>query len=299
MKLAVSLLASYLYCPRKVFLQKVLKLREPLRQPLILGTIRHEALEKATNAEKEIVLSIGKLDDAPEISRKYIEQYAAILRETITKYLPSLTTLGIPAETAYEGAFSTLLTEASMRSRNTASFFEKTKLVGLELWENLTPKILSEVRVESNELGLIGIIDQVHDYGTYVIPVELKTGKMPKVGVWPGHRIQASAYALMLSESREEKIGRTIVHYLDGNERREIVMNPFMQDEIVMLVQEIQELLGNTLLPNYCESPQKCNSCGLRKECHDAKLMQRLLTSARGPRERQLLMGQSPQSSQS
>jgi CRISPR-associated protein Cas4 len=245
---------------------------------------------KATNAEKDIVVSIGKHDDAPEISRKYIEQYALALREAVSKYLPSLRALNIDPETAYEGAFSTLLAEASMRSRNTISFFEKTNFVGEELWEKLTPKILSEVRVESEKLGLIGIIDQVHDYGDYAIPVELKTGKMPKVGVWPGHRIQASAYALMLSEMQGKPVGKTIVHYLDGNDKREIVMNPFMRDEIVMLVLEIQELLSNTLLPEYCESTQKCNSCGLRKECYDAKLMQSLLTSARDPKEKQLLL---------
>ncbi len=103
MKLAVSLLSTYLYCPRKVFLQKVFKLKEPLRQPLILGTIRHQALEKATLAEKEIVVSIGKDADAPEVVRLYVGQYASILREIIMKHEASLISLNLGAPSVYGG----------------------------------------------------------------------------------------------------------------------------------------------------------------------------------------------------
>jgi CRISPR/Cas system-associated exonuclease Cas4 (RecB family) len=99
----------------------------------------------------------------------------------------------------------------------------------------------------------------------------------------------------MLSEKRGKPVRETIVHYLDSDEKRTIVMNPFMKEEIEMLVSEIRELLGNALLPDQCGSMQKCNACGLRKECFDKtlmhNLMQSLLISAQGPRERQLLLG--------
>ncbi len=290
MKLAVSLLSSYLYCPRKVFLQKVLKLREPLRQPLILGTIRHQAVETACGAEEELVLSIGRDADSGEVNRLYVEHYASMLRGTIIKHLSSLDALGISPSDAYSHSFPSLLQEATFRAENTYSFFEKTKLIGHELWERLTPKIRSEVRIESDELQLVGIIDQVHDYGTHAVPVELKTGKMPKDGVWPGHRIQAAAYALMLEGAQGKRVPQAVVHYLDGNEKRGVVLNPFMREEIVGLVEEIKQLLDNTILPEYCHSVQKCAACGLKKECYNPKLMQSLLISVRAPTQQQLLL---------
>src|SRR3989338_4094124 len=274
MKLAGSLLSTYLYCPRKGFLQKAFKLREPLRQPLIFGTIRHQALEEATFIEKEIVTSIGKGADEHEVQKRYVDEYASILKEVVLKHAASLDSLGISGSDAYEHSFSSLVREAQSRAMNAFSFFEKTRLIGEELWERLTPKIHSEVRIESEELQLVGIVDQVHDYGDYAIPVELKTGKMPKEGVWPGHRIQAGAYALMLEEMQGKPVGQAVVYYLDGNEKRNIVMNPFMREEIAGLVEEIQELLSNTLLPEYCCSMQKCAACGLRKECYNQTLMQ-------------------------
>ena len=157
--------------------------------------------------------------------------------------------------------------------------------------EKLTPKITSEFHIVSEKLQLKGIIDQIEDYGNGVVPIELKTGSCPREGVWPGHRIQAGAYALMLEEMQGKPVGQAVVYYLDGNEKRNIVMNPFMREEIAGLVEEIQELLSNTLLPEYCCSMQKCAACGLRKECYNQTLMQSLLTSVRVPTQRQLLSG--------
>ncbi len=203
----------------------------------------------------------------------------------------SLISLNLGAPSVYENAFPSLLQEANSRAMNTFSFFEKTGFVGEELWEKLTPKIHSEVRIESEELQLVGIVDQVHDYGEYAVPVELKTGKMPKEGVWPGHRIQAAAYALMFEEIQGKPVEQAVVHYLDGNEKRNIMMNPFMREEIIGLVEEIQELLSNTLLPEYCGSMRKCAACGLRKECYNPTLMQNFLTSVRVPIQQRLLSG--------
>jgi CRISPR-associated protein Cas4 len=292
MKLPVSLLSTYLYCPRKVFLQRVLKLREPLRQPLIFGTIRHETLEKASLAEQGIVCSIIQESVFGDVYSLYMNRYAHALRETVDAHAESLRSLRIEPSDAYEYTLPSLLREAESRAVNTYTFFERTGLLAEELWEALTPKISSEVRIESEKLQLVGVIDQLHDYGPHVVPVELKTGKMPREGVWPGHRVQAAAYALMLQEHSGREVREAVVHYLDGNEKRQIIINPFMREEIVFLVKEIQELLANTLLPEYCDSRQKCAACGLRTQCYDAGLMQSLLASSRATTQQRLLVGQ-------
>jgi CRISPR-associated protein Cas4 len=285
MKLPVSLLASYLYCPRKVFLQKVLKLREPIKKPLVLGTIRHKVLELASIGEKDVVCSIMQGDLWQDVLLKYTSHYEALLRETISHHETSLEKIGMGVLDAYGHSLPSLLNEAAMRAANTFEFFEETNLEGEELWKNLTPKILSEVRLESNELGLVGVIDQIHDYGEYAIPVELKTGKAPKMGVWEGHRIQASAYALMLEENRKIEVRETIVHYLDFNEKRKVVLNPFMKEELILLIGEVKELISNTILPEFCESKQKCVSCGLKSQCYDEQVMKSLLALVRRSRE--------------
>jgi len=50
------------------------------------------------------------------------------------------------------------------------------------------PILISEQRIGSDKLQLKGIVDRIEVYENGYVPVELKTGKIPKEGVWPGHR---------------------------------------------------------------------------------------------------------------
>ncbi|MBI2659513.1 hypothetical protein HYX05_05440, partial [Candidatus Woesearchaeota archaeon] len=64
MKISVSLLSSYLYCSRKLFLEKVLLLEEPPKESLVMGSIRHETYDNINKKEEEIVTSITKEHDS-------------------------------------------------------------------------------------------------------------------------------------------------------------------------------------------------------------------------------------------
>ena len=60
MKISVTMLSSYLYCPRKLFLQQVLALEEPPKESLVLGSLRHEIYDSINQSEEKIVSSVGK-----------------------------------------------------------------------------------------------------------------------------------------------------------------------------------------------------------------------------------------------
>ena len=61
MKISVSMLSSYLYCPRKLFLQQVLAVEEPPKESLVLGSLRHEIYDFINQSEEKIVTSITKI----------------------------------------------------------------------------------------------------------------------------------------------------------------------------------------------------------------------------------------------
>jgi CRISPR-associated protein Cas4 len=171
-----------------------------------------------------------------------------------------------------------IMHEVEERSRNIHLFMLENKVYGNELWEKLTPKILSELKVESESLQLRGIVDRVEIYERGYVPIELKTGKMPKEGMWPGHRIQIAAYTLLLEEKFNKEIKECFVNYLDAGARRQLTMNPFMKEEIIELVNEIQNLLEKKNIPTYTENRNKCVNCGLKERCHDEEEVRTLIT---------------------
>ena len=277
MKISVSLLSTYLYCSRKLFLEKVLLLEEPPKESLVMGTIRHETYDKINKKEEEIVTSIKKITALESLQALYNKEYLAILRKSIANNRKRLQDVNINMLEAYKKSFPFIMEESSIRATNIFNFIEENNIFGEELWQKLTPKIISELRVESEELKLKGIVDQVHVYGNDYVPFELKTGRTPQDGVWPSHRIQIAAYSLLLQEKFNKQVKEGFVVYLDTKEKRHIAINPFMKQEVRQIVDDIIELLEGKEIPDFCNNENKCIKCGLRKTCYNEEEINNLL----------------------
>ena len=276
MKIPVSLLSSYLYCSRKLFLEEVLLLEEPPKESMVMGSIRHETYDGINKKEREIVTSIKKKIELKDVQDLYKHNYLKILRKVIANNKGRLKEVNLNMLDAYRKCFPFIIEEYATRANNVFSFIEVNNVFGEELWKKLTPKIISELRVESNELRLKGIIDQVHIYENDYVPFELKTGRTPNEGVWPSHRIQVAAYSLLLQEKFNKQIKEGFVFYLDTKEKRHVVINPFMKDEVKQIVDDIIKLLENNELPDFCNNENKCRKCGLRETCYNEDEMKNL-----------------------
>ena len=278
MKISVSMLSTYLFCSRKLFLQQVLELKEPTKESTVLGSLRHEIYDFINQSEEKIVSSIKEKIQYNELIAKYKKFYSRSLREKIIKNKSRIREVNLDIVDVFKRTWPLILDEAETRAKNIFDFIQKYNVYGLELWEKLTPKIISEIRLDSNNLQLKGIVDKVEIYEDCYVPIELKTGKMPKDGMWPGHRIQIAAYAMLIEEKFKTNVKEAFIYYLDAKETRQISINPFMKEEIMNLVKEVQELLKTHELPNYCENKNKCVNCGLRETCYNEEEVSTLLS---------------------
>jgi len=277
MKISVSLLSAYLYCSRKLFLEQVLLLEEPPKESLVLGTIRHQTYDQINQIEQIIVTSLTKDMSFDQIKEFYKQNYLKILRKVVANNKNNLRGVNLDMLDSYKKSFSFIVEESQTRASNVFDFIIKNKVYGQELWKKLTPKIISELRVESEELRLKGIIDQVHIYENDYVPFELKTGRMPKDGVWPSHRIQIAAYSLLLQEKFQKEVKEGFVYYLDTKEKRHIAINPYMKEEIRQLVEDVIALMESKDVPDFCNNENKCLKCGLKDTCYNEEEVSNLL----------------------
>lgn len=277
MLISVTSLSAYEYCSRKLYLERVLRLREPPKEPLVLGSIRHKVVEFINKQEEHIVSSVGKDDTEEDIRSKYQNYYLRFLKKAIVDHKYELEEVGLNQLEAYKKVKELVIDESGIRAENLISFVRKHKLYGKELWEKLTPKIESEFYVVSEKLGLKGIIDAIERYDDILVPIELKTGSAPREGVWPGHQLQLGAYLLMLSEKAGKEIDKGYIRYLDISDSRQIVMNPFLKMKIEDLVKKVNECLTSSELPDFCGSENKCRSCGLRNICYDKTELDKMM----------------------
>jgi CRISPR-associated protein Cas4 len=271
--ISVSLLSAYPYCPRKIFLSNVLKFYEPPREATVNGTIRHEAFDSLNKSEEEAVKSIKPGDGPEQIYDIYKKVLSQKVRNSIIVNKDKIERAGLEASSLYASTMKHLTAELIIRTRNVYDFIEKRGIYGNELWFELTPKIKSEYKVYSEELGLVGIIDQIRILKESVIPIELKTGTAPKEGIWPNHRLQISAYVMLLEEQLNIHLEKGYIRYLDSDEEREVIMNSFMRQEVIDTKIKVEKLLKSLELPEKEKNENKCEKCGLRNECFDEKVI--------------------------
>jgi len=272
-------LSSYLYCPRKLFISNVLPVKEPPKEELVKGKIWHEAHDMLNKSDEKIVSGI-RTGDYHEIFDIYRRRYSKILRDAILKSKSALKEFDIKMIDLFKEYWPDFEEEAKERAYNLSIFIDKNKIYGDELWEKLTPKILSEQYFKSTGLNLSGVIDviEIHDNTVYV-PVELKTGKFPDKGMWDGHRVQLAAYMMLLEDSGKT-VTEAVLKYR-GADRRILQMNSFLKKEVKDLIKKCSVILQGYDAPGYVDNKNKCKSCNFREVCYDSAEMNRLVEDIR------------------
>ena len=280
--ITVSDLSSYLYCRRKLFLQNVLRLYEPPKAAMIIGAIRHDAFEGMTQEDRKVVSSITEPKAFEDIRQMFIAAYTPFLRQSIEKHRKKLESFALDGDEVFAQALPSLTAEAGFRARIVAGFMAKTNMAGEELWDCLTPKLKSEHALESSSLHLKGRIDRIEIFDDKLVPIELKTGSMPKEGIWPGHKVQIAAYMLLLSE-RGNTVPEGKVYYLDTGEVHTVKANIFLEEEVKGLIRKVHETVTGDTVPERAANEKKCAVCGLKDKCFNDSLIQgriRLLQSS-------------------
>lgn len=259
--IAVSALTSYLYCPKKFYMQYALGLKEPAQKPTIEGTILHEAIDRMQEGINDVTTKVTESTTLSDLEMNYKKAYYLGLFNTINAKENSIKLLNLDKK----DIFKTLWKKLSEDALNKAAFIfntsQKNKLYGKELLDKI--KANTEVRLESEILGLRGVADRVEEDGGRVLVYEMKTGKAPAEGIWPNHKIQLAAYMMMLAEQGREVEGA--VEY--SGERRKLCLNPFLEDEVKTLTRTVHEIIQTKKVPGCAKSENKCKICGLKKYC--------------------------------
>lgn len=263
--LSVTDLTGYMYCSRKLYFSKVLGVREKPKEQTIKGTIKHAVFDSASRQDKEIISAFTAKDTLEALEMKYRKTYYTVLMYHIQRAKKDLEAQGLQTLLVYQELWPFFLAEAKEKSTYFYTLAQEKNLYGEALWFAL-PKSVPELRIVSEKLQLIGVIDRV-DLVDGFIPIEIKTGSAPRDGVWKEHMVQLGAYMLLLSEHYGKDISEGYVEYRTINERRKVKMNAFLHDEILELIQKVRSTLNSKELPMKTADTRKCESCGIREIC--------------------------------
>ncbi len=269
-----SLLATYLFCSRKVFLEQAFGLSGAERTVRARQSLL-ERVQAALNESEERVVSRVSLTETLEgIEKLYRSHVSAIAQQAIQEDRQSLLRAGLELAHVHTWVIRKMSSEISHRAANVRSALEKRPA---DVWQSLSPKIKSRYTVSSESLGLASTIDMLEIYSDRVIPVMVVAGRAPDEGVWPSQQIEAACQIMLLEERFSTQVSRGHVHYLDPGMCREVVLNPFMRERVLSVRDKVRAVLKSKSTPSRVENKNKCKACELEEKCYNDGYMQERL----------------------
>ncbi len=273
MIIAVTDISEYQYCPRKLYFRKVLKIKTEPTAPLIKGKIRHNIEEETTLRFNFIVTKVTR-GDYDFIFSLFKSEYLQLVKRAIINNVKALTNIGLNVQEITNEFIETFSELAKQVAESVHELVIKHKVLGKDILKYIDTEQSSEVFIESKTLMIRGIVDAIEFSEENTIPIELKTGSMPNNGVWPSHKLQIGCYILLCQEKYpDKKTEFGIVRYLNFDEKREVILNPFLKDEIFTIRDNIIDLLTSKNIPDKLEQQdkminKKCIHCQFKTKCY-------------------------------
>jgi CRISPR-associated protein Cas1 len=126
---------------------------------------------------------------------------------------------------------------------------------------------VSSVRIQSERLGLVAVIDRVEGEDGRVIPVDVKKGRPDPDGLpWPADRIQALTQAALLADSGYQ-VDKAVLYYAETHQRVDVPFTPAELSEVAEVAARAREVAGRARPPLPLVHSPKCPRCSLLGLC--------------------------------
>ena len=258
----VTDITSWLYCPRKLWLCKIKKLKQPLNKPMLVGKLKHDILDRFSKTENQIISNIQKDYDRLELFLIYENQLKKIAHEVFLKNHKIIQAFHLDRAEIFKKVLEDFSEDIKIRIESIKKTIEQG-FIGEGLWKNLTPKYISEVKIESPSLGIKGRIDRVEidNENKIFIPYELKTREGR---IFYSDEIQLTAYAMLLEDQYNISIKEGVIE--SGSNKQKIKIKQENKERVLEIADNIRNLVED-IEPQLPSNFNKCRNCGFRKYC--------------------------------
>lgn len=125
---------------------------------------------------------------------------------------------------------------------------------------------LFDVRLVSTSLQLVGLVDEVVSTETgEIFPVDYKLAKK----VSPNHRLQLTAYSLLLEEAFGISVARGFIYLILSRNTVEINITDQQREQVKTLLREMQNMIEAEQMPPPTTKISRCANCEFRRFCND------------------------------
>lgn len=122
-----------------------------------------------------------------------------------------------------------------------------------------------DIRVQSEVLGLSGLIDEAIITPTEVIPVDYKLAHQASFH----YKVQLAAYGMMLQETLQRPARRGFIYLIPLRKSVEISLTAALNRQVEQVVATMRQIVEHEAMPAPTAWQQRCVDCEFRRFCND------------------------------
>lgn len=122
-----------------------------------------------------------------------------------------------------------------------------------------------DVPVFSEQLQLSGQVDEVVVSPEGIFPVDYKLAKQ----VGHNHKLQLTAYALLLEEMNGQRIKQGYLYLIRTHEMVAVRFIPNLRDTVIQSLNAMQMIVVDEWMPPPTTHTSRCSDCEFRRFCND------------------------------
>ncbi len=255
-------IADFLYCPRKVFLRRVMGKRETRNKAMVKGMIRHKIYDEFNKRERFLVMGIDRPLDRDALYSLYENILFVISSEVFEQNKHLVSGYGISRELFWQEFLERAREDIVVRVNALLRLIEQN-IFAEELWQKLEPKYYSEYVLRDEKLMLKGRVDRLLLSSNHVVPIEIKSCNV--LEPYFTDKVQLAAYA-MLAESmlgKRAPIGK--LKY--GNRMYTVIITDKLKNKVLEVLGKIRDMEKTREEPPISSNFRRCEKCGLRTFC--------------------------------
>jgi CRISPR-associated exonuclease Cas4 len=131
---------------------------------------------------------------------------------------------------------------------------------------------LFRVNMESQSLGLRGVLDYLIKLGREYVPVDYKFGYSKEGAAHLNHKYQLAAYALLVEEGFDTIVRQGYIHYNRDRINARIDFNDDIRRRTLKVIHLINEIIRDDVEPVGTRNPGRCTDCEYKRYCEGASM---------------------------
>lgn len=122
------------------------------------------------------------------------------------------------------------------------------------------------VRIESQKLGLSGMIDMLIETQDTYYPVDFKftSGKIHN-----NHIAQICGYTLILEDIYHKNVNKGFVYLIPQKEIQSIDITEHIKSQTLQIINDIRKIIQTETFPNPTSMNRRCQECEYHNYCND------------------------------